>query len=149
MSKNKKQLKSAGLLIIYNNKFLLAHQRGRKKDEGYGIPKGLIDKKETILEAAIRETNEELGLTIPKELIDTSKLFKFEVNTYKYNKTVYYYNVLINNLKQIGLNTEIIPVSNLQIDEIDEARFMDITEALSKITKSQKNILNNNKYENN
>tara|TARA_B110000977_G_scaffold85513_1_gene114091 strand:+ start:443 stop:886 length:444 start_codon:yes stop_codon:yes gene_type:complete len=140
--KNKEQLESAGLAIIYNNKLLLGHQRGRRLNEGYGIPKGLIDKGESILQAAIRETKEEFGITIPQELIDTSEFFTFKVNTHKYNKTVYCHKVMIDSLNQIGLEKEYIPVSNLQLDEVDDAYFMDKNEASNKITKSQRELCN-------
>lgn len=141
---SKEQLESAGLAIIYNNKLLLGHQRGRKPNEGYGIPKGLIDNGESVLKAALRETKEEFGVTIPEELINTSlELLTFKVNTSKYNKTVYCFPVMIDNLSQIGLDSEIILKSQLQLDEVDDARFMDYKEAKEKITKSQKELCEN------
>lgn len=137
---NKQKLKSAGLAIFYKNKLLLCHQRGRKPNEGYGIPKGLIDEGETILQAAIRETKEEVGIIVPEELVDISNVFTCEVNTHKYNKIVYCYKVMINDLSDINLTDEIISPSNLQLEEVDDARFMNKKEALEKITKSQKKL---------
>ena len=62
---------SAGLLMYAMNgdklKVFLVHPGGPffvNKDEGHwGIPKGLIDKDEDLLDAAIREFNEETGVT--------------------------------------------------------------------------------------
>ena len=78
---------SAGLAIIYDNKILLGHTTGRKSDTGYGIPKGGIEDGESHIDAAIRETYEELGLKIKRSLIDTTE-YTFTVTSrkYKYNK---------------------------------------------------------------
>ena len=43
----------------------------------------------------------------------------------------------------IGLEKEYIPLSNLQLDEVDDAYFMDKTEASNKITKSQQELCEN------
>lgn len=64
--------RSAGLLIYRRTagvfEFLLVHPGGpfwAKKDEGaWSIPKGLVDDNEDELEAARRETGEELGIAI-------------------------------------------------------------------------------------
>ena len=61
---------SAGLLMFAENldrlKVFLVHPGGPffvNKDEGHwGIPKGLVDKDEELLDAAIREFNEETGI---------------------------------------------------------------------------------------
>jgi len=63
-----KTKKSAGLAIIYDNKILLAHTTSRGWYGSYGIPKGGIDDGESKLYAAIRETREEVGINIPKNL---------------------------------------------------------------------------------
>ena len=49
---------------------------------------------------------------------------------------------MIDSLNQIGLEKEYIPVSNLQLDEVDDAYFMDKNEASNKITKSQRELCN-------
>jgi len=61
---------SAGLAIIYDNKVLLAHTTNRGWYGSYGIPKGGIEKGESKIQAAIRETKEEVGISVPKNLID-------------------------------------------------------------------------------
>lgn len=53
---------SAGLVILYDNKILLAHPTGQRWYGTYSIPKGHIEEGEDRLDAAIRETQEEIGL---------------------------------------------------------------------------------------
>ena len=138
-----KTKKSAGLAIIYDNKILLAHTTSRGWFGSYSIPKGGIDKSESKLDAAIRETKEEVGITIPKNLIDKTE-HTFTVSTKKYgNKIVYYYVVQISNLSQIGLKDLKVPKKQLQLEEIDWAGFLDYREATKRIMKSQAVLINN------
>lgn len=57
---------SAGLVLVHESRVLLVHPGGpfwANKDEGvWSIPKGLLEPSEDALEAAIRETSEELGI---------------------------------------------------------------------------------------
>ena len=134
---------SAGLAIIYDNKILLAHTTSRGWYGSYGIPKGGIDKGESKLDAAIRETREEVGITIPKNLIDKTE-HTFTVSTKKYgNKIVYYYVVQISNLSQIRLKDLKVPKKQLQLEEVDWAGFLDYREATKRIMKSQAILINN------
>lgn len=67
------RLRSAGLLVFRRTdgvlEILLVHPGGpfsAKKDEGaWSIPKGLVEPSEEDLAAAIRETEEELGVRLP------------------------------------------------------------------------------------
>lgn len=137
-----KQKYSAGLAIIYNGKILLGHTTGRKPGTGYGIPKGGIEEGESHLDAAIRETREELGIKVNRKLIDKNeRTFAVTSRKYKYNKVVYYYIVNISDLSQIGLKDETISKSKLQLKEIDDARFFTKEEAESALMQSQKTIL--------
>lgn len=133
---------SAGIAIVYDGKILLGHSTGRKSNTGYGISKGGIDEGESKLEAAIRETREEFGVKIPNKLIQKQE-YTFVVTSrkYKYNKVVYYYIVEIDNLSQIGLKSEEVPRKQLQVKEVDVARFMDRNEATSYIMQSQIPVL--------
>ena len=138
-----KTKKSAGLAIIYDNKILLAHTTSRGWFGSYSIPKGGIDKSESNLDAAIRETKEEVGITIPKNLIDKTE-HTFTVSTKKYgNKIVYYYVVKISDLSQIGLKDLKVPKKQLQLEEVDWAGFLDYREAAKRIMKSQAVLINN------
>lgn len=139
-----KTKKSAGLAIIYDNKILLAHTTNRGWYSSYGIPKGGIDDGESKLDAAIRETYEEVGIKVPKSLIDkTEYTFAVTSRKYKYNKIVYYYLVKIDSLSQLGLKDLKIPKSQLQVEEVDWAGFLDYSEAMKRVMKSQLSVVNN------
>jgi len=139
-----KQKQSAGLAIIYNGMVLLGHTTGRGWYGSYGIPKGGIEKGESRLDAAIRETYEEIGIKVPRSLIDPTE-YTFAVTSRKqeYNKIVYYYIVKINSLSQIGLKDLKVPKSQLQVEEIDWAGFISYKEAQRRIMKSQLSLINN------
>jgi len=135
--------RSAGLAIIWQGKALLAHTTGRKFTTGYGIPKGGIDKNETELEAAIRETHEEVGIKVDQELIDSNPhTFIVTSRKRKRNKIVTYFIVEIESLEQIGLNESKIPKSQLQLEEVNDARFLDRNSASKVIMKSQIGLIN-------
>lgn len=139
-----KQKISAGLAIIYDNKLLLGHPTNSRWYNSYSIPKGGLEKGESYLDAAIRETSEEVGVNVPKSLIDkTEHHFSSSSKKYKYNKTVYYYVVKIDDLSQIGLNDLVIPKNQLQLKEIDWAGFLSIDEINKRVTPSQTTLINN------
>ena len=116
----KKQLQlSAGLAIIQNGSILLGHPKGQKWYGTYSIPKGHVEEGEDILQAAIRETREEVGITINvNDIIGLDPLFidykDKEGNLYK---RVYYYIV---NPAEIIKNDSIRPDKT----ELDWAGFI-------------------------
>ena len=135
---------SAGLAIIYDNKILLGHTTGRGWYASYGIPKGGIELGESKLEAAIRETYEEVGIKVPLSLIDkTEHTFALTSNKHKYSKVVYYYIVKVKDLTEIGLSDLRVPKNQLQVEEIDWAGFLDYTEAKKRVMKSQASVIDN------
>lgn len=135
---------SAGLAIVFDGKVLLGHSTGRKSNTGFGISKGGIDDGESVIEAAIRETIEEFGIKVPRSLIKSPE-YTFVVTSrkYKYNKVVYYYIVELESLAQIGLKELKVPKKQLQVKEVDSARFMDREEANKHIMLSQIPVLQN------
>jgi 8-oxo-dGTP pyrophosphatase MutT (NUDIX family) len=133
---------SAGLAIIYDNKILLGHTTGRGWYASYGIPKGGIESNESKLEAAIRETYEEVGIKVPLSMIDkTEHTFALTSNKHKFSKVVYYY--IVKDLKDIGLSDLKVPKKQLQVEEIDWAGFLDYTEAKKRVMKSQAIVIDN------
>ena len=78
--------KSAGLLILHENKMLLLHPTNAPWYGTYSIPKGKLEKNETLIQAAIRETEEEVGLKIKEKQIDK----RHKVIQYKNEKGVVY-----------------------------------------------------------
>ncbi len=59
-----KELKTAGLLVIKNNRLLLTYSKNKK---AWYLPGGKIDENETPIDGLIREINEELSLDLNKE----------------------------------------------------------------------------------
>jgi 8-oxo-dGTP pyrophosphatase MutT (NUDIX family) len=137
-----KKRKSAGLVILYKGKILLGHSTGRKPNKGYGIPKGGIEEGETKIDAAIRETYEEVGVKVNKRLIETAE-YSFEYVNKKHDtyKIIYYFIVNIDKLSQIGLKKEIISKSDLQLEEIDDARFFSYKEAKELTMYTQQSLI--------
>ena len=132
-------VKSSGLAIVYKGKLLLGHPTGHR-DDSLTIPKGKIDKGETKIEAARRETLEEVGIDVPIELIGKEgveityrKSRKGVRNAGKTHKIVYWFRVDIDDLSQIGIDNEVIKKGNLQLREIDWAKFVSADEIEGKI----------------
>lgn len=135
---------SAGLAIIYKGQILLGRTSGRKDKRAFGIPKGGIEKGESKLDAAIRETREELGIKVKRDLINTQeRTFTVTSKRFKYNKVVYYFIVEIDDLSQIGLKGLKVPKSQLDTKEINKARFFGFQEAKEKLMISQMSMLDN------
>lgn len=67
-----RQEKSCGVLCFHGNQFLLM-----TRPKGYDLPKGHIEGNETELECALRELEEETGITPDKIWIDTT--FRYSV----------------------------------------------------------------------
>jgi len=106
--KNKLQL-SAGLAIIQNGSILLGHPKGQKWYGTYSIPKGHVEEGEDLLEAAIRETREEVGITIDIEDVISREPNFIDYKDAKGNlyKRVYYF--LVNPkvpIKQSAINPD-------------------------------------------
>lgn len=118
---------SAGLVIINDNKILLVHPTGAKWYGTYSIPKGHIESGELVLDAAIRETSEEIGITFnynELNILNNGVIDYDNKQTGEIYKKVFYYvidNVIdINNLK-------------LQLDEVNWAGFLTKDEAYKRI----------------
>lgn len=136
--KNKKMKISAGLLIIKDNKILLGHPTRQKWFNTFTIPKGKLEEGETILDAAIRETHEEVGILIDKSLINENEQYIVEYKKENGNcyKKIYYYIVNVNDYD------DIIDEKQLQLSEIDYAAFYTKEDAENKIFWRIKELLN-------
>jgi ADP-ribose pyrophosphatase YjhB (NUDIX family) len=64
--------RSAGLAVLSagRSRILLVHPTNAPWWRAWSIPKGLVEPGEDVLDAAIRETFEEVGLRVPREAID-------------------------------------------------------------------------------
>jgi 8-oxo-dGTP pyrophosphatase MutT (NUDIX family) len=119
---------SAGLVIIYDNKILLEHPKGQKWYGSYSIPKGHIEKGEDKLEAAIRETEEELGIKFSEEEIepDSEGYINYRNNKGEIYKRVYFFIIELH--KPLQINKD-----KLQKDEIDWAGWLTKEDAEKRI----------------
>lgn len=120
---------SAGIIIRYKNKILLCHPTNKSWFNSYTPPKGGLNPNESLKQAAIRETFEEVGIKIsPDQIPDEPFLIEY-TNKGKTYKQVYLYQVEIFNLAEIYLNSETVPKEQLQIEEVDWAGFLTKEEA--------------------
>lgn len=141
--------KSAGLLLYRFTKgkpeVLLVHPGGpfwAKKDLGaWSIPKGEFDEEEIPLNAAIRETQEELGINVEGDFIELQSV------RLKSGKTIFPYAIEHpfdpSQLKSNFFEME-WPLKSGQkksFPEIDKAEWFSLHDAMEKINVGQKAIL--------
>lgn len=131
---------SAGIAIICQGKMLLCHSTSAKWFGSFMPPKGSIEEGESEAEAACRETLEEVGIDIKPEMLGEKHTIKYLRGMSLY-KEVYIFEYRIESLDKIGLGGEIIPEEMLQLEEIDEAKFMDREEASVRILPRYKELL--------
>lgn len=133
---------SAGLAIVFENRVLLAHSTGRGWWKSYGIPKGGIEPGETALDAAIRETYEEVGIRVPRSLVQpTAYEYILSSKKGRQSKRVQWFVVHLSSLEQVGLSSLVVPKKQLQLSEVDWAGFIDLREAQKRVTKSQESVI--------
>lgn len=132
----------SGVVIIYDNKILLVHDTKKSKITGYGIPKGGVERNESVFKAARRELREETGIKIKKKDLDKTN-YSININKRRYIKIINYYVYVAKTLKELGLNDVNIPKSDLQLVEIDDAKFMNLEESRKVVNKDQLEILDN------
>lgn len=126
-------IKSSGLLIIKNNKILLGHPTRQKWYSTYTIPKGKIMEGEDKIDAAIRETKEEVGVSIDrKDVIPQEHLIEYRTKRGYLYKVLYYFVVYLNEYKEIVVDNR----------EINWAGFLDKEESEKRIFWRFKEMLN-------
>ena len=120
---------SAGLVIIQQNRILLAHPTNAPWYGTYTIPKGKIEAHENPIEAAIRETQEEVGVKISVDDIKDKKkpyIIEYKNQVGNVYKILYYY------VAEPKIEI-VIDKNKLQQREVNWAGFCDKDEALSRI----------------
>jgi len=131
---------SAGIAIICQGKILLVHPT-RGADNMWGLPKGGLDLEETPIQAAIRETKEEIGYDV--NYYDLEKdpiIFDYNDKKGKKYKTVHCYILKLKFMPDCVVN-DVWPTEMLQIEEVDKAQFFTAEEAEKKIFWRMKNLL--------
>ena len=133
---------SSGLAIIYKKRILLVHPKNSRWEKTYSIPKGHVEPGESALEAAIRETSEEVGIVVPTSLIDKIEREIFYYKKEKPWKKISYFIVRIDDLSEIGLDSETVPKGQLQTSEVDWAGFVSFIDVEKKIIPAMMDIIN-------
>jgi ADP-ribose pyrophosphatase YjhB (NUDIX family) len=135
---------SSGIVILYKKTMLVCHPTNASWKNSFTPPKGGLEDGETLIEGAIRETKEEVGVTIEKSIIkniDNPIEFSYTNKKGKVYKKVYFYVVKIKDLSEINLTDVILNESNLQLSEVDWAGFLNKTELKSKIFNRFKKLI--------
>ena len=120
---------SAGILIVQQNRILLAHPTNAPWYGTYTIPKGKLEGDENPLEAALRETYEEVGVRISVEDIKNKKkpyIIEYKNQQGNIYKILYWF--VAEPKKEV-----VIDKSRLQKREVNWAGFLDKDEAMSRI----------------
>lgn len=118
---------SAGLVITCQNKILLCHPTNASMIGTWSIPKGHIESGEELLEAACRETFEEIGLKLDYNNIDPDPLeivYTRKGASSPYKK-LYCFHYDAPNIASLKLTSEVLPHTMLQSEEVDCAAFFD------------------------
>lgn len=120
-------IESAGLLIIQDNKILLAHPTKAPWYGTYTIPKGKVEEGETYLDAAIRETKEEVGIVVDINDIDMNyhTIYYTDVKKKVYKSVIYFLVYPSNYIK--------LDKSKLDTKEVDWVGFVDKDNAMDRI----------------
>ena len=134
---------AAGVAIIYDNKILLVHPTGSSWAKGTcGIPKGGMEESEDPMESALRELREETGINLSSEKLDpSSETVEIFNSNGELTRQLIYYVCKIDSLEEIGLVSERVPKDQLQLEEVDWAKFVGADEAYGITSRSQLIIL--------
>jgi ADP-ribose pyrophosphatase YjhB (NUDIX family) len=120
---------SAGIVLIKNNKILLCHPTNASWYGTYSIPKGALEIGENNINAAIRETSEEVGILIPEHMMcNNERYIDYKDNKGNVYKRVYYYVYYL-----VDDMPDVLPKEQLQKEEVDWAGFLDYESAQKKI----------------
>lgn len=140
---------TSGIVFIYGDKILLVHPTDRKWTKTFSYPKGKVNSGESIKNAAIRETEEEIGVKFSKKLLSKKNLYKIVSWDEEFNGVVkidYYYLIYLDDdMFEEYFKEEIINNKNLQKSEIDWGGFMSMDIIENKIKNRLKPILSHKK----
>lgn len=139
---NRKRM-AAGVAIIYDNKILLIHPTNSSwKKSTCGIPKGGLEPGEDPFEAALREVQEETGIMLSPDQVDREPhRIDFYNSRNEISGHMIYFVCPIQDLSEIGLESERVPKSQLQLEEVDWGKFVSPQEAYPIVSREQLIIL--------
>lgn len=127
---------AAGIVVLYEDSILLV--KPTNKIASYSIPKGKVDKGESIEIAALREFKEETGYEFPYSLSERCE--------YVYpnsSKKIIYFKHRIEHFSELGMHQPETPRDLLRLKEIDWAGFIPLSEALGLISWKQFSLIRN------
>jgi 8-oxo-dGTP pyrophosphatase MutT (NUDIX family) len=135
--------RAAGVVILWNNRILLIHPTNSSwKKSTCGIPKGKLEQDEDFLTGALRELEEETGIRLDSSQLDPEQ---HKVDFYNHKNEVdghlIYFVCEIMDLSEIGLESDRLPKSQLQLEEVDWGKFVTAEEAYPIISRNQMIIL--------
>lgn len=134
--------KACGIIVLYGNKVLLCHPTNSRWEGTFGVPKGRIDyEDEETVDCATREFFEETGILVDKKLLNSNIIIPYADKKGIIYKELHLFVYKINDLSEIGLTTEVVPTSQLQLEEIDWCGFLDKEEAITKMFAKQIAVL--------
>lgn len=134
---------AVGVAIICQNKILLVHPTGASWHSGScGIPKGGLEPGEEPMLGALRELKEETGISLEVSQLDPEPNVVDLYNKKKeVDRQLIYYVCTISSPAEIGLSFDLVPKNQLQLEEIDWAKFVSPEEAYRITTRAQLIIL--------
>jgi 8-oxo-dGTP pyrophosphatase MutT (NUDIX family) len=119
------KIDSAGVLFVCNGRCLLAHSTNSRRVGSWMPPKGHLEFGESPEQAAIRETEEEIGWRIRGAFLKDYFDVFYTDKSGKLYKTVRIFVVKIENEDPNKNGPMLIKTSDLQKEEVDEIRWID------------------------
>ena len=116
---------SAGILFIHENEMLLVHSINSAWWGTWMPPKGHIEEGETSMDAAIRETEEEIGVRVASALLSSSIDVIYKNSKGRSHKKVTIFPVRLIS-KDFNSNPGITITGSLQKEEVDGMEWMSI-----------------------
>ena len=117
------KIDSAGILFVCNDECLLAHSTNSRRVGSWMPPKGHLENDESPEQAAIRETEEEIGWRVRGAFLkDFFDVFYTDRNGKLY-KTVRVYVVRIEDKDPDNNGPLLLKTKDLQKEEVDEIRW--------------------------
>jgi 8-oxo-dGTP pyrophosphatase MutT (NUDIX family) len=126
-----------GVAIVHNNKVLMVHATMRKKpnennNKKWGLPKGLLEKGESLKACAAREIKEEIGVDIDPDKLEEGFEYTYHSNKGGMKK-VYIFICTISDLEAVGLdNLELLRLQ-LDLNEINNVDFFSYDDAIKNV----------------
>ncbi len=113
-------IRSAGLVLVDRGRILLCHPTRAPWRGTWTIPKGEIGPGELDLDAALRETREEIGVDVPPGLARPGGVIDYVDRRGRKFKELVWYRV---DASGLGL-PDVLPRAQLQLDEVDRAELL-------------------------